>query len=68
MDRGVLNSILRRGLWGFIILVALAAGEYALAQGIAKGNLPYMIIMNLVDAALIVYFFMHVVQLWRKEE
>lgn len=68
MERGILNSILRRGLWVFIALAALAIGEYALALAMKHGNLPYMVIMNILDAALIVYFFMHVPQLWRKEE
>ena len=68
MERGILNSILRRGLWVFIALTALAVGEYALALAMEQGNLPYMVIMNILDGALIVYFFMHVAQLWRKEE
>jgi len=63
-----LRPALRRGLWVFILLVALTVAEYVLAVKMTRGNLPYMIVMNLVDAGLILYFFMHVSHLWRKEE
>jgi cytochrome c oxidase subunit IV len=56
------------GLLIFVVLVVLAVIEYFLAVFMHSGNLPYMIIMNIVDAALIVYFFMHFHQLWRPEE
>ena len=68
MEKVGLKSALRVGLVVFIVLVVLAAAEYGLAVAVDSGNLPYMIIMNVVDAALIVYFFMHVRQLWRQEE
>jgi heme/copper-type cytochrome/quinol oxidase subunit 4 len=63
-----LKSPLRVGLLVFIVLVVLAAGEYVLGLVLDSGNLPYMIFMNIVDAALLLYFFMHVRQLWRPEE
>ena len=68
MERVSLKSALRLGLWVFIALVVLSVVEYGVGQVVKHGNLPYMVIMNLVDATLIVYFFMHVAQLWRKEE
>ena len=68
MERAILDAILRKGLWVFIVLAILTAGEYVLAVMMEKGNLPYMVVMNIVDAALILYFFMHFAQLWRKEE
>lgn len=67
MERRILDAILRKGLWVFIALAVLAIGEYVLALVMEQGNLPYMVIMNIVDAALIVYFFMHVAQLWGEE-
>jgi|TARA_Y100000031_G_C8027428_1_gene295522 heme/copper-type cytochrome/quinol oxidase subunit 4 len=63
-----LKSLLRVGLLVFIALVILAAAEYVLGLALESGNLGYMIFMNVVDAALILYFFMHVRQLWHPEE
>lgn len=68
MKNSGLKSPMRVGLLIFIILVVLAAGEYVLGLTLESGNLVYMLIMNIVDAALILYFFMHVRQLWRPEE
>ncbi len=68
MKNSDLKSPLRVGLLVFIVLVVLAAGEYGMGLVLESGNLVYMIIMNIVDAALILYFFMHVRQLWRPEE
>ncbi len=68
MERTRLDVVLRRGLWVLIALVGLTLGEYLLFFGMKRGNLPYMVVMNLADAALIAYFFMHAAQLWRKEE
>jgi cytochrome c oxidase subunit IV len=58
---------LRRGLWVFLALAALTALEYVVFLVVDSGNLPYMVVMNVIDAGLILYFFMHVAQLWRKE-
>ena len=63
-----LKSPMRVGLLVFIVLVVLAAAEYVLGLAVESGNLVYMILMNIVDAALILYFFMHVRQLWHPEE
>jgi heme/copper-type cytochrome/quinol oxidase subunit 4 len=52
----------------FILLVVVTVLEYVVFLAVPRGNLPYMIVMNLVDAGLILYFFMHVGHLWRKEE
>ena len=68
MKNSDLKPPMRVGLLVFIILVVLAAGEYVLGLALESGNLVYMLIMNIVDAALILYFFMHVRQLWRPEE
>lgn len=63
MQRTTLGPALQRGLWVFILLVVLTLGEYALSLAMKRGNLPYMIVMNLLDAGLIAYFFMHIAQL-----
>ena len=68
MEGRGLSSRLRIGLWVFAILMIMAIGEYFLGIALDSGNLAYMIFMNIVDAALIVWFFMHVHQLWHPEE
>lgn len=50
----------------FLTLLVLVLLEYVLALFMDR-NLPLMIVMNVVDASLIAYFFMHVVRLWRGE-
>ena len=62
-----LSREFRIGFRVFAILVILTMAEYAMVLGIDRGNLPWMIIMNIVDAGLIFYFFMHISQLWRQE-
>ncbi len=68
MKRSGLRSVLRIGHVVFIVLAVLAIGEYFLAVALHSGNLPYMIFMNIVDAALIIYYFMHIHQLWHPGE
>jgi cytochrome c oxidase subunit IV len=63
MQRTTLGPALRRGVWVFIVLVVLTIVEYILALAMKRGNLPYMIVMNIVDAGLIAYFFMHIAQI-----
>ncbi|HEU0021509.1 MAG TPA: cytochrome C oxidase subunit IV family protein [Dehalococcoidia bacterium] len=67
MRQSGLRPVLRRGLWVFLALVALTVLEYVVFLVVPRGNLPYLIVMNLVDAGLILYFFMHISHLWRKE-
>jgi hypothetical protein len=68
MDAVGLRTASRRGTWVLAALVVLTLGEYVMALAMERGNLPYMIVMNVVDAALIVYYFMHVAQLRHPEE
>ena len=68
MENGRLKYLLNRGFWVFVALVILAIVEYLLILVMDSGNLPWMVILNVIDAGLIVYFFMHVAQLWRQED
>lgn len=49
-------------------LVVLTAVEYWVAISIHSSPLPYLAVIALIKAWLIVQYFMHVAQLWRKEE
>ncbi|MAF39141.1 MAG: hypothetical protein CL696_09765 [Chloroflexi bacterium] len=65
MEQEKLKSAQKLGVIVAVALIVLAALEYVVAIAMDSGNLPYMLIMNVVDAALIIYYFMHVAHLWR---
>jgi len=51
-----------------VALFVFVALEFLLFKALDSGNLPCIVIMNVVDAALILYFFMHIAHLWRGGE
>lgn len=53
------------GWWMAVFLAVGTAVEYVLAVSISA-NLPIMIVMNVAEAAAIIWFFMHVYRLWRR--
>jgi cytochrome c oxidase subunit IV len=56
---------------GWIVIGALAvltAVEYWIAISVHSGTLPYLAVIGLVKAGLIVQYFMHVAHLWQGEE
>ena len=65
MEQDKLKSTQKLGVVITVILVVLVALEYVVAIAMDSGNLPWMLIMNVIDAALIIYYFMHVAHLWR---
>ncbi len=64
-----IHTELNRGFWVFVALVVLTVLEYALLF-VPVGNLfmVLLITINLIDAGLIVWYFMHVKQLKRGTE
>jgi len=56
----------KRGLIVIIVLAVLTAIEFGISVGLPNPNLVLTVI-SLVKAGLIVYYFMHISQLWRKE-
>ncbi len=59
-------SAQRTGLYVFLALLVLTIVE-AIIGGLETPITVLLIIIALVKAALIVYFFMHVYRLWREE-
>ncbi len=59
-------SAQRTGLYVFLTLLVLTVAE-SIIGGLATPITVLLIIIALVKAALIVYFFMHVYRLWREE-
>lgn len=56
---------LRLGLRVFAALIALAVLEWYIAIDGVPGLLWWLIVIQLVEAGMIAYYFMHVAQLWR---
>ncbi len=65
MEQEKLRSAQRLGAMVALALIVLTALEFLLFKALDSGNLPWLVIMNVVDAALILYYFMHVAHLWR---
>ncbi|HXG42264.1 MAG TPA: hypothetical protein VNL95_06010 [Dehalococcoidia bacterium] len=47
-------------------LLAQTVAEYAIAQAMAA-NVPLLLLINVLEAAAIVYYFQHVYRLWRED-
>ncbi len=59
---------LQLGLKVFVVLMVLAVVEWYLMVARVPGLLWYLIVIQVVEAGTIAYYFMHVAQLWRAEE
>lgn len=59
---------LRLGLRVFSALIVLAVLEWYLMVARAPGLLWWLIVIQLVEAGLIAYYFMHVAQFWRADQ
>ena len=59
-------SAQRTGLYVFLALLVLTIAE-SIIGGLENPITVLLLIIALVKAALIVYFFMHVYRLWREE-
>ncbi len=57
----------RTGAAVLLGLAVLTAVEYGIAMAIHSNVLPYLALIALIKAGLIVQYFMHVTQLWRRE-
>ena len=67
MPKGGLGGAARTGWLVFAVLIVLVLFEYVLFL-VLSSNLLIMLVLNVIDAALIMYFFMHLPRLWRREE
>ena len=57
---------LRLGYFAFGILIAVKVAEYFVATIIRSGAWPYLALLALAGALPIIYYFMHIRQLWRR--
>lgn len=60
------SSAYRTGFYVFVGLLVLTAVEYVVGTA-ANPSAVALLIIALVKAVLIIYFFMHVYRLWREE-
>jgi len=67
MDARALTHRFRLGLRVLIALLVLTAAELPVAFRVPR-PVPYLVLINLADAWLILYYFMHLAQTWRPEE
>lgn len=67
LPRGGVTGAMRTGWLVFAVLIVLVLLEYVIFL-VLSSNMPIMVVMNVVDAALIMYFFMHLPRLWRRED
>ena len=54
--------------WIVFILLTVSTGVEFLISSFLTGTLLYLAVAAGVKAALIIYYFMHLYQLWRREE
>ncbi len=67
LPRGGVTGAVRTGWMVFAVLIVLVLLEYVIFL-VLSSNLPIMVAMNVIDAGLIMYFFMHLPRLWRRED
>jgi len=67
MDERMLADRFRLGWRVLLALLALTALELPVAFRLPQ-PLPYLVAINLIDALLILEYFMHLSQTWRPEE
>ena len=56
---------LRLGYFVFGALVSIKIAEYSISQIVHIGDWPYLAILALFSAWLIIYYYKHIHQLWR---
>lgn len=57
----------RQGAIVFLVLAVLTIVEFYIAQ-VSGGRAVPLLLIALIKAALIVYYFMHIYRLWREEK
>jgi heme/copper-type cytochrome/quinol oxidase subunit 4 len=68
VHKGSLKSEVWAGLMIFIVLLVLAVTQYVLAQVVDSGILPFLVIISVGGASVVLYYSMHLDQLWSSEE
>lgn len=67
MTKSNQRSLMRLGLWVFLTLMVVEIVEYIIGVSV-QGSWPFLAVLALPGAGLIIYYFMHISQLWHREE
>jgi len=67
-NRTALGAKTRLGIIVFVVLMVLEIIEYVIGVQFKRGNWPVLAILAIIAAWPIVWYFMHVHQLWHHEE
>jgi heme/copper-type cytochrome/quinol oxidase subunit 4 len=67
-NKSALGAKTRVGIIVFVVLIVLEVVEYVLGVTVKHGNWPIMAILALIGAWPIAWYFMHLPQLWHREE
>jgi heme/copper-type cytochrome/quinol oxidase subunit 4 len=67
-NKSALSAKTRLGIIVFVALIVLEVLEYVLGIAIKHGNWPIMAVLALIGAWPILWYFMHLHQLWHREE
>ena len=62
------KRVMRLGLWVFAALMVVEIIEYIIGVNVKVGNWPLLAVLAVPGAGLIIYYFMHIPQLWRRKE
>lgn len=62
------RRMMRLGTWVFVALMIVEIAEYLIGVGINRGAWPFLAVLVVPGAGLIIVYFMHISQLWRREE
>ena len=68
MDDTSQRKRMRLGLLIFVVLMVVEVVEYVVGVGLDSGATILLAVLAVPGAGLIVYYFMHVSQLWHTEE
>jgi cytochrome c oxidase subunit IV len=68
MAKPDMSARMRLGLVIFVVLMVVEVVEYLIGVGLESGALALLALLAVPGAGLIVYYYMHISQLWRSEE
>ena len=63
-----MGARMRVGFIVFGVLMAVEVIEYVVGVGLSRGALPYLVALAVIGSWPIVQYFMHIGQLWHKDE
>ena len=66
-DMEQVNRVIRQSLASDVLLINQIA-EYIIGASLNSGATVFLVVLAVPGAGLVVYYYMHIAQLWRPEE